>query len=180
VGFSAAPAIEPAMKALRWLLGEVKTLIAVTLYFGACFVAIMLLKSLMLAQYGIAFNGLATAAIAALVTAKIVIVLQNVPFTRWARGYPAIVDVAVRTVVYTFATLLLLVVEHAFETRAEHGGFGPAFEAMVAQRDIHRIVATTLCVGLAFAAYNAFGVLKREVGPERLRTIFLGPRHAGG
>lgn len=170
------------MKFLHWLTEEVKSLLAVTLYFAACFTVVMVLKQLLLAEYGIAFSGITTAIIVALVTAKVVIVLQKVPLTRWLRNQPAIADVLVRTAFYTFATMAALFLEKAFESRSEHGGFAAAVASVLEHRDVLQVWATTLCVGLAFLAYNVFGVIVREVGGRRLWQLFFrGPiaRQAG-
>jgi len=161
------------MRFLHWLADEFKAVVAVTLYFAACFIVFMVLKQLLLADYGIEFHGLSTALIGALVTAKVLIVLEKVPLTRWLQGRPAIVDVVVRSIVYTFATLVVLLLEKAFESRAEHGGLVEAVIRVLEHRDIHRVWAATLCVGLAFLAYNAFAVVRRDIGDRRLVDMFI-------
>jgi hypothetical protein len=161
------------MKVLRWLIEEAKALAAVTLYFAACFAVVMLLKQLLLAEYGIEFSGLATAILVALVTAKVVIVLQKVPLTHWLRNQPPIADVLARTAFYTLATVVALLLERAFEARSEHGGFAESLASVLEHRDVAQVWATTICVGLAFLAFNAFGVIRREIGGRRLWRIFF-------
>lgn len=161
------------MKLLHWLVEEIKTVIAVTIYFAICFVLIMILKQLLLTQYGIAFHGITTAFIIALVTAKVVVVLRKVPLSRIYDGQPGIVDVVARTLLYTVATLFALLLEHAFETRSEYGGFLKAVPQVFEHRDVSRVWATTICVALAFAAYNTFGVIFETLGPKEVRRIFF-------
>ena len=164
------------MKFLHWLKEEARSLLAATLYFAACFTLVMILKQLLLAEYGIEFRGITTAVVVALVTAKVVIVLQKVPLTHWLRNQPAMADVLVRTALYTSATVAALLLEKAFESREEHGGFAAAVVNVLEHRDVAQVWATTICVGLAFMAYNAFGVIRREVGGGRLwRIFFRGP-----
>jgi len=151
----------------------VKSLAIVTLYFAICFITVMLLKQLLLAEYGIAFSGLTTAIVVALVTAKVVVLLRKVPLSRLYAGQPAIIDVVARTLLYTLATLLALLLERAFEGRAEHGGFLSSLATVFEHRETSRVWATTLCVGLAFAAYNAFGVFFNALGPQEVRRIFF-------
>jgi len=162
------------MKLLHWLVDEMRLMLAATLYFAACFVLIMFLKQLLLAQYGIAFSGITAAIVVALVTAKVLIVLEKVPLGRWFGNQPAIVDVVARTTLYTVATMFALLLEKAFESRAEHGGFLPAVARVFEHRDVAQVWATTICVGLAFMAYNAFGILHRELGARQLWRIFFG------
>jgi len=54
-----------------------------TLYFASWFVALMLLKRLVLAEYDLQFRGLSLALIGALIVAKVVLVLEHVPLGRW-------------------------------------------------------------------------------------------------
>lgn len=161
------------MKIVHWLIEEVKSLAIVTLYFAICFLVVMLLKQLLLAEYGIRFSGLTTAIVVALVTAKVVVVLRKVPLSRIYEGQPAIVDVIARTLLYTFATLLALLLERAFEGRAEHGGFLNSLTTVFEHRETSRVWATTLCVGLAFAGYHAFGVFYNALGPQEVRRLFF-------
>ena len=161
------------MKFLHWLVEEMRTMLAATLYFAACFIVIMILKQLLLAQYGIAFRGITTAIFIALVTAKVLIVLQKVPLSRWFHSRPPVLELAARTALYTFATMVALLLEKAVESRDEYGGFFAAVGKVFEHRDISQVWATIICVGLAFLAYNAFGILHRDIGGARLRHIFF-------
>jgi len=161
------------MKFFHWLAEEIRTMLAATIYFAACFIVIMFLKQLLLAEYGIEFRGITTAIFVALVTAKVLIVLQKVPLSRWFHSQPPVFELIARTALYTFATMLALLLEKAFEAREESGGFIAAVGEVFEHRDISQVWATIICVGLAFLAYNAFGILHREIGSARLHRIFF-------
>lgn len=165
------------MKILRWLVEEARSIAWVTLYFAACFTIIMLLKQLWLAEYGIAFSGIATALVAALVTAKVVIILDHAPLTGWLRNSPGIIEVITRSTLYTVGVLVVLVLERAFEARTEQGGMMAALANVFAHPGLPRLWATTIAVGLSFLAYNAFGVIGRAIGVRRMVEVFLS-RHA--
>ena len=156
------------MKALHWLVEEGKAIALVTLYFAACFAAIMLLKQLWLVEYGIEFSGVATALVAALVTAKVVIVLDTTPLTKWLQGSPGLIEVGARS-----AVLAVMVMEKAFESRTEYGGFTVALANVFGHPEMPNVWATTIAVGLSFLAYNAFGVIRRAIGAERMIELFL-------
>lgn len=96
------------MRFFHWLADELRLLLAATLYFSACCVLIMILKQFLLAQYGIALSGITTAVVVALVTAKVLIVLQKVPLGGWFEDQPAIVEVIARTALYTVAAMVEL------------------------------------------------------------------------
>ena len=161
------------MKVLHWLIEEGKAIALVTLYFAACFAAIMLLKQLWLVEYGIEFSGVATALVAALVTAKVVIVLDTTPLTKWLQGSPGLIEVGARSALYTAAVLAVMVMEKAFESRTEYGGFTVALANVFGHPEMPNVWATTIAVGLSFLAYNAFGVIRRAIGAERMIELFL-------
>jgi hypothetical protein len=161
------------MKILRWLVEEAKAIASVTLYFAACFVVIMFLKQLWLAEYGIEFSGIATALVAALVTAKVVIILEHAPLTKWLQGSPGIIEVITRSAVYTFAVLLVMIVEKAFEARTEHGSLMMSLANVFDHPDMPKLWATTICIGLSFLAYNAFAVVMRAMGRKQMVELFL-------
>lgn len=162
---------------LHRLREELRSIALVTLYFAACFIVIMLLKQMWLAEYGIEFTGISVALVAALVTAKVMIVLDHVPLAQRLRGWPGAIEVATRSAVYTSVVLLVLVIEKAFESRAEQGGLMPALANILQHPDLPNLVATTIAIGLAFLAYTAFAIVHRDIGGQRMREIFLS-RHA--
>lgn len=166
------------MKTLHWLREEARAIALVTLYFAGCFVMVMLLKQLWLADYGIELRTIPTALFAALVTAKVVIVLEKAPITRWLRGSPGIVEVITRTTLYTFVVLVVMIVEKAFEARDEQGGFTAALSHVFAHPDMPKVGATTIAVGLSFLAYNTFHVVRRAIGDARMFELFLSNKGA--
>jgi hypothetical protein len=158
---------------LRWLVEEVRSVVSVTLYFAACFAVIILLEQMWLAEYGIKFRGIATALLAALVTAKVVIILDHTPLTRWLQGAPGGIEVISLSLIYTFAVLVVMLVEKAFESRIEHGGLMAALASVFEHPDMHKVWAYTICVGVSFLAYTAFGVVQRALGARRMIELFL-------
>lgn len=157
------------MRFARWLRHEIRAVVAATLFFGACFFVIMLLKGLLLEQYHIESVNYFAALMLALVTAKVVVILDKVSF-----GRPVgLIEVLARTAAYTFAAFVLLVIEHAVSARHEAGGFVAALLDAFRHPDAPRIWATLICVALAFAAYNAFAVLHRELGAERVSAAYF-------
>ena len=161
------------MRILGWLAEELKTVAVAMAYFTACFWIVMALKTLFLEEYDIRFSGLMTALVAAAVTAKVVVIMEKVRLERWLHGRPLLLDVLAKTALYSSATVVLLLAEKAFESRAEHGGFTAALAAVTSHKDIPTIWATAIIVALAFLAYNLFAGLKRELGNERFWHVLL-------
>jgi hypothetical protein len=154
---------------------ELKALTLAMLYFGAWIGALLVLKALTLAEYQIAFHGFSLALIGSLVLAKVVLVLEHVPLGAWVRAQPSWVDLILRTVLYSFGVLVVLLIEKAFEGRHEHGGFGPSLGSVFQQAEIHHVWVNTICLSGALLGYNALAVVRRHLGPGGLLRLFRSP-----
>jgi hypothetical protein len=137
--------------------------------------ALVLLKGLVLAEYRIGFDGLSGAAVGVLILAKVVLVLEHVPLGEWVRTRPAWVDVVLRTAMYAFGVLLVLLAEKAFEGRHEHGGFGPSLLSVFEHAEIHHVWVNTVCISGALFGYNVLAVVRRHLGRGGLLRIFSSP-----
>ena len=75
------------------LKSELKSVAVATLFFAIWFVAMMLFKSLVLADYQIHFGGVSVALVGALIAAKVVILTEHVSLGAWVRTQPRVIDV---------------------------------------------------------------------------------------
>jgi len=157
------------------LKDEIKAIGIAALYFGCWIAALLLLKSLVLAEYKIAFHGWSVAVVGALVLSKVVLVLEHVSLGAWVRAQPAWVDVVLRTALYSLGVAVVLVFEKGYEGRHEYGGFGPTLQRLFQLEDVHHVWANTLCISGALLGYNALAVVQRHLGEEGLIRIFLSP-----
>jgi hypothetical protein len=158
------------------ILEEIKRIGIVSLYFALCFGVMLLCKRLILADYAIEFRGVSFALVGALVVAKVVVLLENVSLGQWVRRQPVAVDVIFRTLLYTFGVWIVFLLEKAFESRHEHGGFGPALRAVFQHRDIHHLWASTIGVCIAPLGFIVFSELKNRFGGRELKRLFLATR----
>jgi hypothetical protein len=154
---------------------ELKSIVLVTLYFAAWLGMLMALKVLILEDYQIRFRGFSMVLIGALVLAKVVLILEHVPLGAWLRDQPALFDVLLRTILYAFGAFVVLLLEKAFESRHEQGGFGPALMNVFHHRDMPHLWANTLCVTGALLFYNLISALNRHLGAGGLPRVFLSP-----
>jgi hypothetical protein len=100
---------------------EIKAIGIAALYFGSWIAALLLLKSLVLAEYRISFSGWSAAVVGALILSKVVLVLEHVSLGGWMRARPAWVDVVLRTVVYSLGVAVVMILEKGFEGRRDYG-----------------------------------------------------------
>jgi hypothetical protein len=166
----------PRMSIQEKLRHELRTIVLVTLYFAAWLGTFMGIKILILEEYDIRFSGLSLVLIGALVLAKVVLILEHVPLGVWLRSRPVVVDMILRTILYAFGTLVVMLLEKAFEARHEYGGFGPAMMNITQHPDIPHVWANTICVTGALLFYNLLSVLNRHLGEDGLARVLLSPQ----
>ena len=157
------------------LKNEVVAIGVTALYFGAWIAALLLLKSLILAEYGVAFHQWSLAVVGALILSKVVLVLEHVPLGQWVKSKPALLDVVLRTILYTLGVAVVLVLEKGFEGRHEHGGFGPALKHLFAGVDVHHVWANIVCLSGALLVYNILTIVRQHFGKGILIQVLLSP-----
>ena len=154
---------------------ELKEVILVTLFFAIWLGVFMGLKILILEGYQIRFGSVSAVLIGALVLAKVVLILEYVPLGAWLRNQPVLVDVILRTLLYAIGTLVVMLLEKAFETRHGQGGFGSALMNVFQHRDMPHVWADAICVSGALLFYNSLSALNRHLGSGGLAKVFLSP-----
>lgn len=160
------------MKLWTWLKHELKEVGVVTLYFFCCFGVVLLLKKLMLAAYQVEVNALASAAIAALIAGKVVIILDKTHAgARFDAALPLGLAALGKTMIYGLAAFAVLFAEKLFHAWRDTNALGAALEEVWEARDRNLMLAKTLCAGLAFLGYHLYAGVDRQLGRGTLRGL---------
>ena len=168
-------AAKPGRSIKEKLKHELESMALAVLYFGVWIASLVIFKKLILAQYQIEFNGLSAAIVGTLVLAKVVLVLEHVPLGAWVRARPGWVEVLMRTVLYAFGLVVVLLLEKAFEGRHEYGGFVHSLRLVFHHPEIHHVWVNTICLSGALMGYNMLSVIRRHLGKGGLLRLFLSP-----
>lgn len=163
------------MSAMEKLKEEVRSVLLVTLYFAAWLGALIIIKKLILAEYDIAFKGLTTALVGALVLAKVVLILEHVSLGAWLKNQPALTEVIVRTLFYAFGVFVVLVLEKSFEGRHDYGGFIPSMIESFQTVEGFHVWANVISISGALLVYNIFSVFEQIFGEGTLLRALLRP-----
>ena len=158
---------------LKKILKEIKIIARTASYFAIVFILMMVMKTLDLRDYNIEFNGISQALLGALIMSKVIILMEYISLGNWVRRQPAIVDVTLRTILYTAGVLIVIVLEKAFEKRHEAGGVVKAISYVFSNRDIYHVWATTIGSAASIFIYNAFSVIQRVLGKNGLARLFF-------
>jgi hypothetical protein len=160
---------------LEKIKNEIKSLTFATLYFAAWFAMLMVIKKLVLSEYRIEMSGFSYALIGALILAKVVLILEHVSLGGWAESRSALLNVMLRTALYSIGVIIVVVLEKSFEGRHEHGGFVSSLANLWSSRDISHVYANTIAVVYALLGYNILFVVRRHLGEGGLRRVLLSP-----
>jgi len=155
------------------LLHEIKAVAFATVYFAIWLGILMFLKTMILTEYKVEFTGIWMALIGALILAKVVLVIDLIPLSGWTRKHPAVYFLFFRTLFNIVAVFILLLLEKAFETRREYGGFGSALSQVFQHRDVYHVWANVTVVSIAVFWFNVIFVLRRYLGEQKFRQLFF-------
>jgi hypothetical protein len=161
------------MSVLKSIFKEIKTIARTATYFAIVFILMMVMKKLYLKDYDIEFTGISQAFIGALVLSKVVILMDLISLGSWVQRRPPIVDVILRTLLYTTGVWIVIILEKLFERRHDEGGIGDSISYLFSHRDIYHIWATTIGCGFSIFVYNAFSVVQRMLGRHALAKLFF-------
>jgi hypothetical protein len=161
------------LKFLKSIFKEIKIVARTTAYFATVYILLMVMKTLNLKDYNIEFSGMSQAILGSLVMAKVVILMEYISLGSWVQRQPAIVDVFLRTLLYTAGVLVVIVLEKAFENSVEAGGYFNAISYVFTHRDIYHVWATTIGSAASIFVYNSFSVVQRVMGKNGLAKLFF-------
>ncbi len=161
------------MKILKKIWREIRVILRTAAYFAIVFILMMVMKKLNLKDYDIEFSGMSQAIIGSLVMAKVIVLMELISLGSWVQRKPPIVDVILRTLLYTLGVLIVIVLEKAFEKRHVVEGFGNAISFVLQNRDIYHVWATTIGAAASIFIYNAFSTIKKVLGEKGLAKLFF-------
>lgn len=161
------------MGLLQRVKKEISEVATVTVYFLLSFLLVGTVRMLFLAEYAIQIGGLAKACVAALVVAKVVVVLDKTKFGDRFRRHAVALDVVYKALVYTLCAGAVMALEKVIHEWSEGGGLVGAALLALEKAEVHRFAATVLCLFLVFLGYALLTVLAEHFGRANLRRFLL-------
>jgi hypothetical protein len=149
-------------------------------FFFVSFQLLAFTRALMLRQYGIEVGTFMVATIGALVTAKVVVLADLLPFINRFPGRPLIYNIAWKTLIYMLAALLVRYLEEFIHFYRLQGHFLGATRHMLDEIIWPHFWAIQIWLTVLLMLYCAMDELGRALGRDRLREIFLGPSGKAG
>jgi hypothetical protein len=156
------------------IIKELRSILLTSIYFFSWFGVLMVIKILLLKEYHVHFVGLTIVIIAALVLAKVVLILEIVPMP-FTKGKPAWVEVTVRTLLYMVGVFIVIALEKSIEARHEYDGVFDAFTNLISKTDEYQIWVNTILIFGALLFFNIWSVVKMHYGAGIFRKLMMSP-----
>lgn len=145
-----------------------------TIFFFVTFNVIAITRALMLDQYGITGPGLALATIGALIVAKVILVVDLLPFVNRFPEKPLIYNVVWKTLIYLLAALVVRYLERLISFAREHDSLLEANRHLLAEVVWSHFWAVQIWLALLLFVYCALRELTRLLGASYVRQLFFG------
>jgi len=160
---------------LSRLRHELVEAIPPAVFFFIAFHVIAFTRALMLEEYGIPTSTFVAVTFGALIIAKVVLIVDLVPFVNRFPEKPLIYNVLWKTAIYQVAALLVRYIEHLIPFVREHGDLALANRHLLDKVVWPHFWFIQIWLLVLFFLYCTMRELIRVLGRERVRAIFFGP-----
>ena len=162
-------------KLFQRLKHELLGVIPPAVFFFISFQLLAFTRALILEQYGIQVSTFITATIGALIVAKVVLIIDLLPFVNRFPDKPLIWNITWKTVMYLLAALLFRYGEHLFHFMRTYGDIAAANRHLLNEIIWPHFWLVQLWLLVFLLIYCTLSELIRVLGKERMKSIFLGP-----
>lgn len=150
-------------------------MIPTAIFFFVSFQLLALTRSLILEEYGIDVTTFLAATIGALVVAKVVMIVDLLPFVNRYPEKPLIYNVVWKTTLYVLAALVVRFVEHFVDFYHQYGDAANAYARLMDDVIWAHFLVVQIWLTVLFLMYCSFRELTRVVGQDSVRQLFFSP-----
>ena len=144
-------------------------------FFFVAFQLLAITRSLILQQYGIQVSTFVAATIGALIVAKVVMIVDLLPFVNRFPDKPLAYNVVWKTIIYFLAAFLIRYIEHLIPFIRKYGDIAVANSRLLDEVIWPHFLIVQMWLFVLFLMYCALRELIRVLGRERVRSMFFGP-----
>jgi hypothetical protein len=162
-------------KIYQWLKKEFLGVIPAAVFFFIAFQLLALTRALILRQYDIEIWDFFAAAVGALIVAKVIMVVDLLPFVNRFPDKPLVYNVTWKATIYFVAACFARYVEHLVFFVREYGNLAAANRHLFDDIIWSRFWIVQIWLLVLLLIYCVMKELVRVVGADRVREVFLGP-----
>lgn len=161
-------------KALEVMRHELKNAVFPTIFFFLVFHFLIITKTLLLDSYNIQWVNSASAAIAALVVAKAILLIDMTPVGRMFRDSRVVYHIIWKTFVYSILVAVFRYAEEMIPLWSELGSFGEANQTLIEEFSWPHFMAIQLWLLVSIAAFSTIATIDELFGPGSLKKALFG------
>lgn len=162
-------------KIFQRLKEEFLGIIPTAVFFFVAFQLLAITRSLILHQYGIHVSTFVAATIGALVVAKVVMIVDLLPFFNRFPDKPLAYNIIWKTILYFLAAFLVRYIEHLIHFIREYGDIAIANSHLIEEVVWSHFLIVQIWLFVIFLMYCTIKELIRVLGRERIHSMFFGP-----
>lgn len=146
-----------------------------TIFFFVILHIVVLIRSLMVRQTGIAPTTTASVLVSSLILGKSVLLADMLPFINRFPEKPLIWNVGWKTLMYAIVALVIHYLEQLYDYWKEASGFAAANHELLVHISWPRFWAIQILLVTLIFNYCVIAEIARALGKTRLKTMFFGP-----
>jgi hypothetical protein len=159
-----------------WIGRELREALPAACYFFFAFQIVAFTDALMLEEYGVRVSTFMLATVAALVAAKVVLVLDALPIVNRFAAAPLAVGIAWKTLLFLLLVGAFKYLEHLLPLLGRHESVLLAHRSLFASIEWPRFWAALIWLVVLFLGFCTIRELGRVLGRDRLVRIFMEPQ----
>ena len=160
-------------KFLATLKHEIVEAIPPAIFFFIAFQVIAFTQELSQGETGVALSTFISSTIAALIVAKVILIVDLMPFVNRYPDKPLIYNIAWKTAIYIVAALIVRILEELIPLIGKAGGVAAAFEQLLDEVVWHHFWSVQIWLLTLFAFYCTLREVGRVVGRKRVMQMFF-------
>ena len=161
----------------RGLIGLYHEMLPPVLFFFTAFLLIGVIFKLLVTQYSIQFTAFTSAAVAALIIGKVILLIDWAESGRDFGSHRRIVVIACQTFVYAFAVLTLGIAERVFEAAHKAHSLSEGFNITLANAHFDRFIGLVILISMVVFIYLVFQEIQRAMGKGALYRLLIERPH---
>ena len=159
-----------------WVKRELREAAPAACFFFCGFQLVAFTDALMLEEYGVRVSTFMLATVAALAAAKVVLVLDALPFVNRFAAAPLVVGIAWKTLLFLLLVGAFKYLEHLLPLLGAHENLLLAHRSLFAAIEWPRFWAVLIWLVVLFFGFCTMRELGRVLGRDRLVRIFPQPQ----
>jgi hypothetical protein len=157
----------------RGLIGLYHEMLPPVLFFFTAFLLIGVIFKLLVTQYSIQFTAFTSAAVAALIIGKVILLIDWAESGRDFGSHRRIVVIACQTFVYAFAVLTLGIGERILEAAHKAHSLRKGFDMTLANAHFDRFIGLVILISVVVFIYLVFQEIQRAMGKGALYRLLI-------